>query len=73
MQAAPGRIAVANGSCATASFADADPEDGHLWVNLEIIGGGSGALAQKDGLDGVHVHMPTPRTFRSKRSRSKIL
>jgi N-methylhydantoinase B len=26
-------------------------------VYLETIGGGSGARAQKDGLDGVHVHM----------------
>jgi len=31
--------------------------DGHLWVYLETIGGGSGARAGKDGLDGVHVHM----------------
>ena len=28
-----------------------------LWVYLETIGGGSGARATKDGLDGVHVHM----------------
>ena len=28
-----------------------------LWVYLETIGGGSGARADKDGLDGVHVHM----------------
>jgi N-methylhydantoinase B len=57
-QAAPERcIAAGNGSCATASFAGIDPEDGHLWVYLETIGGGSGARAHKDGLDGVHVHM----------------
>jgi len=57
-QAAPERcIAAGNGSCATASFAGADPLDGRLWVYLETIGGGSGARAQKDGLDGVHVHM----------------
>jgi len=57
-QAAPERcIAAGNGSCATASFAGADPKDGHLWVYLETIGGGSGARARKDGLDGVHVHM----------------
>ena len=31
--------------------------DGSLWVYLETIGGGSGARATKDGLDGVHVHM----------------
>jgi N-methylhydantoinase B len=57
-QAAPERcIAAGNGACATASFAGIDPRDGHLWVYLETIGGGSGARAQKDGLDGVHVHM----------------
>jgi N-methylhydantoinase B len=57
-QAAPQRcIAAGNGSCTTASFAGADPKDGHLWVYLETIGGGSGARAGKDGLDGVHVHM----------------
>ena len=27
-----------------------------LWVYLETIGGGCGARATKDGLDGVHVH-----------------
>ena len=57
-QAAPERcIAGGNGSCTTASFAGIDPQDGHLWVYLETIGGGSGARASKDGLDGVHVHM----------------
>ncbi|HJU17620.1 MAG TPA: hydantoinase B/oxoprolinase family protein [Stellaceae bacterium] len=57
-QAAPERcIAAGNGSCTTASFSGADPEDGRLWVYLETIGGGSGARAGKDGLDGVHVHM----------------
>jgi len=57
-QAAPERcIAAGNGSCTTASFAGIDPKDGRLWVYLETIGGGSGARAGKDGLDGVHVHM----------------
>jgi N-methylhydantoinase B len=57
-QAAPEKvIAAGNGSCTTASFAGIDPKDGHLWVYLETIGGGSGARAQKDGLDGIHVHM----------------
>jgi N-methylhydantoinase B len=56
-QAAPERcIAAGNGACATASFAGIDPKDGHLWVYLETIGGGSGARARKNGLDGVHVH-----------------
>src|ERR1700741_4430809 len=57
-QAAPERcIAAGNGACATANFAGADPQDGHLWVYLETIGGGSGARAQKEGVDGVHVPM----------------
>jgi N-methylhydantoinase B len=57
-QAAPARvIAAGNGACATASFSGADPTDGRLWIYLETIGGGSGARAGKDGLDGVHVHM----------------
>ena len=57
-QATPERcIAAGNGSCTTASFAGIDPQDGRLWVYLETIGGGSGARAGKDGLDGVHVHM----------------
>jgi len=57
-QAAPARcIAAGNGSCTTASFAGAYPADGRLWVYLETIGGGSGARAQKDGIDGIHVHM----------------
>jgi N-methylhydantoinase B len=28
-----------------------------MWVYLETIGGGMGARKDKDGLDGVHVHM----------------
>jgi N-methylhydantoinase B len=50
-------IAACNGSCASATFMGAKPDDGTLWVYLETIGGGSGARAGKDGLDGVHVHM----------------
>ncbi len=57
-QAVPERvIAACNGSCASATFMGAKPGDGTLWVYLETIGGGSGARAAKDGLDGVHVHM----------------
>ena len=48
--AAPERcIAAGNGPCTTASFAGIDPQDGHLWVDLETIGGGSGARAAKTG------------------------
>ncbi|HUZ65650.1 MAG TPA: hydantoinase B/oxoprolinase family protein [Acetobacteraceae bacterium] len=57
-QAVPERvIAACNGSCASATFIGTQPADGSLWVYLETIGGGSGARATKDGLDGVHVHM----------------
>ena len=56
-QAVPERLmAAANGACTSATFLGAR-EDGSLWVYLETIGGGSGARATKDGLDGVHVHM----------------
>jgi len=57
-QAVPERvIAACNGSCTSATFIGKHPEDGRIWVYLETIGGGSGARAEKDGLDGVHVHM----------------
>ena len=57
-QAVPERVTAAgNGACTTASFIGERPEDGRLWVYLETIGGGSGARARKDGLDGVHVHL----------------
>ncbi len=56
-QAVPGRVTAAhNGSCAVASFIGTQP-DGATWIYLETIGGGFGARADKDGLDGVHVHM----------------
>jgi N-methylhydantoinase B len=57
-EAVPGRvIAACNGAVTSATFVGARPEDGGLWVYLETIGGGSGARATKDGLDGVHVHV----------------
>ena len=57
-QAVPDRVtAAANGACASATFVGVHPADGRAWVYLETIGGGSGARAGKDGLDGVHVHM----------------
>jgi N-methylhydantoinase B len=57
-QAIPGRvIAACNGSCTSATFIGKHPAAGGIWVYLETIGGGSGARAAKDGLDGVHVHM----------------
>jgi N-methylhydantoinase B len=50
-------IAACNGACFSITFAGHQPRDNAIWVYLETIGGGSGARATKDGLDGVHVHM----------------
>jgi N-methylhydantoinase B len=50
-------IAAANGACAAAHFTGVDPATRRIWIFPETIGGGSGARAHKDGLDGVHVHM----------------
>jgi N-methylhydantoinase B len=56
-QAVPERVTAAhNGACFVASFVGRQPHDGSTWVYLETIGGGFGARATKDGLDGVHVH-----------------
>jgi N-methylhydantoinase B len=56
-QAIPERvIAACNGACYSATFAGTRA-DGSLWVYLETIGGGSGARATRDGMDGVHVHL----------------
>ena len=56
-QAMPERVmACSNSACTVAYFIGKRPQDGSTWVYLETIGGGSGARATKDGLDGVHVH-----------------
>jgi N-methylhydantoinase B len=57
-QAVPEQVTAApNGACFSITFAGHQPGDNALWVYLETIGGGSGARFNKDGLDGVHVHM----------------
>jgi N-methylhydantoinase B len=57
-EAVPERvIAACNGACASATFIGTHPRTGQLWVYLETIGGGFGARPNKDGLDGVHVHL----------------
>ena len=57
-EAVPERVtAASNGACCSITFAGHQPGDNSLWVYLETIGGGSGARATKDGLDGVHVHL----------------
>ncbi|HWL81213.1 MAG TPA: hydantoinase B/oxoprolinase family protein [Roseomonas sp.] len=56
-QAVPERVtACTNSTCTVASFIGSRKADGALWVYLETMGGGNGARATKDGLDGVHVH-----------------
>ena len=56
-QAVPeGVTAAHNGACFVASFVGRQPGSGEPWVYLETIGGGFGARATKDGLDGVHAH-----------------
>lgn len=56
-QAVPERvIAACNGACVAAVFSGIHPATGVYYVYLETIGGGFGARATKDGLDGVHVH-----------------
>ena len=50
-------IAACNGACVSSTFSGVDPRSGRFYVYLETIGGGSGARATKDGLDGVHVHI----------------
>ncbi|MBI3827034.1 MAG: hydantoinase B/oxoprolinase family protein [Candidatus Rokubacteria bacterium] len=50
-------IAACNGACVSSTFSGVNPRTGEFYVYLETIGGGSGARATKDGLDGVHVHI----------------
>jgi N-methylhydantoinase B len=57
-QAVPERVtACSNSVCTVATFIGQRPEGGAIWVYLETMGGGAGARATKDGLDGVHVHV----------------
>lgn len=57
-QAIPERVTAAhNGACVYADFSGVDPRTGRYYVYVETIGGGFGARAAKDGLDGVHVHL----------------
>ena len=50
-------IAGTNGANSAWVFSGTDPTTGQYYVYLETIGGGSGARATKDGLDGVQVHI----------------
>ncbi len=55
--ALPDRVIAATNGANTAALFDGRNPDGSPWIYLETIGGGSGARAGKDGLDGVQVHM----------------
>jgi N-methylhydantoinase B len=57
-QALPDRVpAAGNGANAAMVFSGVDPARGGYYVYLETIGGGAGATARADGLDGVQVHV----------------
>ncbi|WP_428486216.1 hydantoinase B/oxoprolinase family protein [Rhodopila sp.] len=55
--ALPDRVIAATNGANTAALFDGRNADGSPWIYLETVGGGSGARAAKDGLDGVQVHM----------------
>ena len=50
-------IAATNGANTGVHFAGVNRRDGQYFVYLETFGGGSGARATKDGLDGIQVHV----------------
>jgi N-methylhydantoinase B len=55
--AVPERVtACTNSACTVAMFIGQRKSDNAIWVYLETMGGGGGARATKDGLDGIHVH-----------------
>ena len=57
-KAVPERVtACSNSCCSIVTFVGHQPHDNSIWVYLETIGGGGGARPNKDGLDGVHVHI----------------
>lgn len=58
VDALPERVtAASNGAVTGVHFSGHDASRGRDFVYLETIGGGSGACHDKDGLDGVQVHM----------------
>jgi N-methylhydantoinase B len=50
-------IAACNGAVVAATFSGVNPRTGAYYVYLETLGGGFGARATKDGLDGVQTHI----------------
>ncbi|GAA3667471.1 hydantoinase B/oxoprolinase family protein [Microbacterium marinilacus] len=58
VEALPTRVtAASNGAVTGVHFSGYDAVRGRDFVYLETIGGGSGARHNKDGLDGIQVHM----------------
>lgn len=57
-QAVPERVVAAcNGANTAITFSGVDPRSGSYYVYQETLGGGFGARATKDGIDGVQVHI----------------
>jgi N-methylhydantoinase B len=57
-QAVPTRVTAAhNGANTAIYFIGTEPGTGRYYTYLETLGGGFGARATKDGLDGVQVHL----------------
>jgi N-methylhydantoinase B len=50
-------VGAANGANTTAVFSGRDPRTGEDYLYLETLGGGFGGRAQRDGTDGVQVHI----------------
>src|SRR5690606_9490966 len=50
-------VAAANGANTTAVFSGRNPTTGEDYVYLETLGGGFGGRANRDGTDGVQVHI----------------
>jgi N-methylhydantoinase B len=57
-QAVPERVTAAhNGAVTSITFSGVDPRSDRFYSYMETLGGGFGARATKDGLDGVHAHI----------------
>jgi len=57
-EAVPDRVVAAcNGANTSLHLSGVDPRNGNYFVLVETLGGGFGARASKDGMDGVQVHV----------------
>ncbi len=50
-------VGASNGANTTAVFSGTDPRTGQIYLYLETLGGGFGGRADRDGRDGVQVHI----------------